>query len=287
MKNNPKLLILFALPLLILASCDNGGETSTQSQASTSESSSISSSQSETTSSSQTTQSSSETSTSESAGTSSQSSGTSSESSSASDSSAPQKTNMEKALDVIANFNIENTNGFDYSLSQYLGTTIVNSDATVLRADFSGSPIGQKDITTKRLNEYGTGEQFTTTTETNYFANNMIAEYKNGRWVWSNCRKADYFKVSIADIAFDQTALTSIRESLTTNYVLMADVPDAQVASFLGVSETTINSLSITVTIDLSFTKLEEIKLSYFQTNTRSEMIFDVYYGEVSINLPN
>ena len=262
MKNNPKLLMLFAFPL-ILASCGGGGgETSTQSAYSTAQAtSSYAPSTSETSTAQQTL--------------------------SESELSSAEKTNMEKALEVISSFDIENTNGYDYSLTQYLGMTVTNEDVISLRADFSGSPIGQKDITTKRLNEYGAGEQFTTTTETNYFSNNMIAEYKNGKWVWSNCRKADYFKIAVSDISFDPSLFTSVRESLNTNYVLMADVPDEKVASFFGVSETTINSLSITITVDASFSKLEGIKLSYLQKTTRSEMTFDAYYGDVSIRLPN
>lgn len=199
----------------------------------------------------------------------------------------PEKTNYEKALDAVSSFDIEKTNGYDYSLKQYLGRDETNSDVISLRADFSGSIKAKKDETLKRLNTYGSGEQFTTTVTTTYFANNMICEYKNDQWKWSNYKKSDYFAISISQINFDKSYLSSIKESLDNKYVLSADVPDAKVKEFLNSETASFTSVSLKLTISSDFTNFESLELSYFQTNTRSEMKFEVYRGSVSIDLPN
>lgn len=199
----------------------------------------------------------------------------------------PEKTNFEKALAAVASFDIEKTNGYDYSLKQYLGRDEANSDVISLRADFSGSIKAQKDETLKRLNTYGSGEQFTTTVTTTYFSNNMICEYKNNQWKWTNYKKSDYFAISISQINFDKSYLTSIKESLDSNYVLSADIPDSKVKEFLNSETASFTSVSLKLTTSSDFSNFESLELSYFQTNTRSEMKFEVYRGNVSIDLPN
>mgnify|MGYP000845575567 CR=1 FL=1 len=199
----------------------------------------------------------------------------------------PEKTNFEKALAAVASFDIEKTNGYDYSLKQYLGRDEANSDVISLRADFSGSIKAQKDETHKRLNTYGSGEQFTTTVTTTYFSDNMICEYKNNQWKWTNYKKSDYFAISISQINFDKSYLTSIKESLDSKYVLSADIPDAKVKEFLNSETASFTSVSLKLTTSSDFSNFESLELSYFQTNTRSEMKFEVYRGNVSIDLPN
>ena len=199
----------------------------------------------------------------------------------------PEKTNYEKALAAVSKFDIEKTNGYDYSLKQYLGKDETNSDVISLRADFSGNITAQKDETIKRLNTYGSGEQFTTTQVTTYFSNNMICEYKNNQWKWSNYKKSDYFAISISSIKLDKSYLSSIKEDLATKYVLTADVPDEKVKEFLNSETASFTSVSVKLTVSSDFANFESLELSYFQTNTRSEMKFEVYRGSVSINLPN
>ena len=200
---------------------------------------------------------------------------------------APEKTNYEKALEVVSNYDIEKTNGYDFSLKQYLGRDEVNSDVIALRADFSGNIKAQKVETSKRLNQYGTGEQFTTTENTTYFSNNMICEYKNNQWKWSNYKKSDYFAVYISRISFDKSYLSSIKEELNEKYTLTADVPDDKIKGFLDSDSATFNSLSVKLVVSSDFTSFDSVELSYFQANTRSEVKFSSYVGSVSIDLPN
>ena len=198
----------------------------------------------------------------------------------------PEKTNFEKALVAVASFDIEKTNGFDYSLKQYLGRDEINSDTISLRASFSDDPIAQKVTTSRRLNEYGAGEQFTTTEETTYYSRNMICEYKNDAWRWSNCKKSEYFANSIASFTFDKSYFTSVVESLNTDYVLTADVKESNIKEFFG-AESSFSSVGIKLTISSDFADFESLEVSYFQQQTRSEMKFAIYRGDVSISLPN
>ena len=199
----------------------------------------------------------------------------------------PEKTNYEKAIETVSNFDIEKTNGYDYSLKQYLEKDETNSDVISLRADFTGNIKARKDETLKRLNTCGSGEQFTTTVTTTYFSDNMICEYKNDEWKWSNYKKSEYFANSISQISFDKGYLTSIKENLSDKYVLTADVPDEKVKEFLKSQAVSFSSVSIKLTISSDFSNFESLELSYFQSNTRSEMTFNVYRGSVSIDLPN
>lgn len=198
----------------------------------------------------------------------------------------PEKTNFEKALIAVSNFDIEKTNGFDFSLVQYLGRETVNSDIISLRADFSGEITAKKVESSKRLNEYGTGEQFTITEVTTYFHNNTIAEYKNNQWKWSNCKKSDYFGNAISNLNFDKSYLTSVKESLDSKYVLTADIADNKVKDFLG-QEVSFSNVSIKLSISSDFKDFLSLEVSYFQEQTRSEMFFEVYRGSVTIELPN
>ena len=208
---------------------------------------------------------------------------------SSSASSAPaEKTNFEKALEAVSSFDIEKTNGYDYSLRQYYGRDEVNSDVIVLRADFSDDIKAQKVETIRRLNQYGTGEQFTTTETTTYYNNNMICELKNNQWKWSNFKKSEFFAVSIANMKFDKAYLSSVKESTKDNkYVISADVPDEKIKEFLGSTETSFTGLSLKLTFSSNVSSFESVELSYLQSNTRSELKFSTYVGNVSIVLPN
>lgn len=200
----------------------------------------------------------------------------------------PEKTPFEKAVDTFSKYDVEKTNGYDFSLIQYLGKTVVNSDTIQLRASFSSDVKAEKVETIKRLNEYGAGEQFTTSTITTYFENNMICEFKNNRWQWSNCKKGEYFAASITRISIDQSFLGSVRESESSGkYVISADVLDNKVNQFLNSNEVSFSSLTFKLTVSSDYSKFESLELSYFQENTRSEMRFSTYIGDVSIVFPN
>ncbi len=193
--------------------------------------------------------------------------------------------NFEKAALALKNYDIESTNGYDYSLKQYLGKDVTNSDEIELRADFSGSVIARKTQRSTRLNEYGSGAQFTTTESTTYFNNNTIGELKNGKWSWSNCKKSAYFATGISDITIEKEWLSSIKETLDENYVLSAEVLDDKAGLLLGMT-TSINSLSMKLTVNNDFSSFVSIEMSYFQSATRSEMSFSSYSGSVDITLP-
>lgn len=194
--------------------------------------------------------------------------------------------NYEKAMIALKNYDIESTNGYDYSLKQYIGKEVTNSDEIELRADFGGSIIARKIQKTKRLNEYGSDEQFTTTEITTYFNNNAVCEFKNGEWSWSNYKKSAYFATIVSEIEIRKEWLSSIKETFDENYVLSADVLDDKVNLFFD-SSTSINSLSLKLTINKDISKFVSIELSYFQNLTRSEMLFSSYNGNVDITFPN
>ncbi|MCH5180945.1 MAG: hypothetical protein J1F32_07005 [Erysipelotrichales bacterium] len=198
----------------------------------------------------------------------------------------PEKSNFDKVLDAISNYNIEFTNGYDYSLIQYLGKDIVNSNSISLRADFSNDVRAEKIETSKRLNEYGKGEQYTETEVITYFFNNTVGEYKDNKWVWSNCKKSDFFATSISNIKIEKEYLTSIKENNGTNFTISADVLDEKVNSFFNVDTISINSVSLKIEVSSDFNKLESIELSYFSSNTRFEMSYEAFYGNVSIDIP-
>lgn len=202
-----------------------------------------------------------------------------------SSSSEESLSNFEKAVLALKGYDIESTNGYDYSLKQYLGKDVANSDEIELRVDFSGSVIARKTQKSTRLNEYGSGEQFTITEDITYFSNNTIGELKNGKWSWSNCKKSTYFATGISNISIEKDWLSSIKETLDGNYVLSAEVLDDKVDSLLG-TETSINSLSMKLTVSNDFSSFVSIEMSYFQSATRSEMSFSTYSGSVDITLP-
>lgn len=202
-------------------------------------------------------------------------------------SSENDKTNFEKATEVVSNFDIEKTNGYDYSLKQFIGKDEVNSDNISLRVNFNNNIKAKKVETIKTLNTYGEGEQFNIEVVTTYFSNNMICEYINDQWKWSNYKKSDYFSNAISNIYLDKSNLSSIKENLNEKYVLTADIPDEKAKDFFKLESISFTSVSLKLTISNDFLNFESLELSYFQKNTRSELSFSVYRGPVSIDLPN
>ena len=200
----------------------------------------------------------------------------------------PEKSNYEKALLTISEFDIENTNGFDFSLKQYLGKDEINYDIISLRADFSNDVKECKEEESKKLNGYyEKGEQYTFSKNITYYSNNMICENKNDEWEWSNCKKSTFFENSISRMNFDKSFFTSVKESYNGQYVFSANVIEEKTKDFMNVDENDFSGMSIKLFVSSDFNELESVELSYFQKYTRTEMKFSIYRGNVEIVLPD
>lgn len=198
-----------------------------------------------------------------------------------------EKTNFEKATDVINNFSVQNTNGFDYSLKQYLNTDVTNSHEIVLRADFSNEIKAKKVESTKKLNDFRENEQFTEETKTTYFYSNRMAELNEDTWKWTTCKEADYFNCGIENFKFDADYFENINEKTQDSYSFKATIIQSKINDFLGIETKSINSVTVNITIDLTLTKLISLKINYFQNTTYTEFSFVPYFGEANIDLPN
>lgn len=199
----------------------------------------------------------------------------------------PEKADYEKALITISNFDLEKTNGYDFSLEQYFGNYETNSSVVSLRADFSGNIKAKKSKTTKRLSTYETGEQYLMNTEITYFSNNMICEYEVNKWKWSNYKKNDYFEYPISQIDFDRSYFESITEKKDSKYVFTAVVPDSKVKAFFKSETATFTGVAISFALSADFLNFESLELQYSQNKTRSELKLEIYRGAVNITLPN
>lgn len=199
---------------------------------------------------------------------------------------APEKTNIEKAISLYNDFDIYKTNGYDYSLNQFLGETITNSHEIELKADFSGDVKGQKTEHLKELNSFDAETQFAESSETTYFYNNRIAKNDNGQWKWSNCKEKDFFNCNVGSKKISQDMFTNLKENSDSTYKLKGTLLESKYLEFLGIENFSGDEVSVSITVDSQFSKLMSFTISYFQSITFTEFIFEPFYGSVNINIP-
>jgi len=198
----------------------------------------------------------------------------------------PVKSDFEIATEIISNFSVKNTNGYDYSLKQYLGNIVSNSHEIKLRASFDGDVKAKKEETSKTLNEFNLDSQYTIESVTTYFLNNRMAEYNGSSWKWSNCKESEYFGSNISSFEIKSDYFENAKENKGTTYTYKADIIQSKVNEFFKLSNSTIEEAKLTIELDNALTRLLKLTLSYFQAKTYTEFSFVTYSGTVDIDIP-
>lgn len=197
-----------------------------------------------------------------------------------------EKSSFEKTVFVLENFDVHNTNGYDYSLKQYIGNDVANSHEIVLRADFTQDTKAKKVESAKKLNDFSSNEQYSYESVTTYFYNNRIAEFKNDSWKWSSCKEKDYLNCNLNNFKFDASYFENIKESTDDFYTFKANVVGTKINDFFGTENCSFEEVTVTIKVNTDFSSLSSVLITYFQSKTYTEFSFAVYKGAVSIDLP-
>lgn len=189
-------------------------------------------------------------------------------------------------LNLINSYQVEGTNGFDYSLEQKLNESIINSHTLSIRLDNSSELKGSREEYKKELNEDITKEQFSELNATAYYYNNKIATYEKDSWVWKECRISEFASVNINSFNLDISKLSNLKLSNEGSYlVLTFNVSDSDASSFLGVKGN-IRDLSFKIKVLEESKQLVSFEMNYLQDSTKTFFSFIPYYGSVKIELP-
>lgn len=188
------------------------------------------------------------------------------------------KESITKIYSIIDNFDVSKTNGYDYSLNQYLNnsTTIVNSHTINLKLDYDNLTCTRVD-TSKKLNNDVSLEQYTIITDTYKYSDNK-------------CLKND----TSVDITFNKLIECNIKEFELANNSKLFDhadyskqgkyrtlkiiLTDNNAKKFLGINDSIYN-LEINIKVDSNFEKLYSYTLSYSMDLTNTVISFTPSYN--------
>ena len=185
----------------------------------------------------------------------------------------------------IKHFDIDNTNGYDYSLEQKYNDNVVNSHLISVRIDRSRY-VGSRIENKKTINSDIYGEQYINESATAYYKNNMIGTFKNNEWSWTLCTLFDFSSVNIEYFDIDISNVYDLQLSSNEDYsTLTFKVKDSDASLLLGVSDN-IKNLSFIIIVDTSKEQLINFNMSYSQNLTTTQFSFAPYYGVVEIEMP-
>lgn len=194
----------------------------------------------------------------------------------------------ESIFNLISNFDINNTYGFDYSLTQREISTNIISNSKSIEVRLNNNQ-GIRTDKVKSLNKDITNGQYTETTSTYYYKDNKIGYYNDANSLnWKDSNLSDFVKVSINEFDFS-TYYKSNSVKLGTygkNIQLTLNVDDSESSSFLGAKET-IKNLSFVIVCTKSYDTLISFTMSYNGEFTTFEYEFKPCLTKTNIEIPD
>lgn len=194
----------------------------------------------------------------------------------------------ESILNLVSNFDINNTYGFDYSLTQREVYTniICNSKSIEVRLNNNQ---GIRTDKVKTLNKDITNGQYTETSATYYYKDNKIGYYDDSNALkWKDSNLSDFVNVSINDFDFSTYYKSnSVKLNSYGKYSqLTLNIDDSLSSSFLGTKET-IKNLSFVIVCTKSYDTLISFTMSYNSKLTIFEYEFEPYLTKTNIEIPS
>ena len=201
--------------------------------------------------------------------------------------SADSQKDEKQVIALINSYSVKETNGFDYSLEQSYGDTIVNAHYITLRLDHSNGLIGSRDESKRELNNDLSDGQFTNTRAISYYKDDRIATYENDSWNWKTCSFDEFALIKISSFNFDLSKLNNLKfTSSGNNKVLTIIVDDSYSSTFLGIQEN-VKNLVLTITVNSNLNELISFEMNYSQNLTSTKFVFIPYYNSVNIVFPD
>ena len=191
-----------------------------------------------------------------------------------------------QVLALCNSYSAIGTNGYDYTLEQKSGETIVNAHTVSLRLDNTNGTIGSRFEHKKELNEDISKGQYTETEATAYYKDNKIATYSAEAWTWKDCTLEEFVSVDIKSFAFDIDSVSSAELSTEGEFTTLSfKIEDAKAAEFLEITGD-IKDLSFVIKTDSAITTFVSLTMSYSQSLTTTCFSFMPYSGGVNIDIP-
>ena len=189
-------------------------------------------------------------------------------------------------LSLVESFAVTGSSGFDYSLEQTLGDTVVNRHTVSVRLDNSNG-LGSRVEYKKNLNTDLSGEQYSELESTTYYRNGKIGAQESGVWMWKDGTLAAFVTVNLQSFRFDLSALRDVAFTQSGDEtVLTFRIDDADAATFLGISQT-VKNLSFEIRADANAERLISFEMTYAQELTTTIFRFTPYTGSVTVSVPD
>lgn len=191
-----------------------------------------------------------------------------------------------KIIESLKNFNVNDTNGFNYVLEQKVDDVVTNAHEIKLRVDWNEPVKAEKYDKTVRLNDKFTEDQFNIVEETIYFYNNQIGELVNGSWVWKNANLVDFIAINIGDFNFEIENMEDIVINEQGEKInLSFTVPSNEIYNVFG-DNYEFQNILFYISVNKGQNTINELNLRYNQKLSFTTFNFAPFYGEVDIRIP-
>ena len=197
----------------------------------------------------------------------------------------PPLSNEEKTLQILNNFDVLTTNGFDYSIKQTYKNSLTNSYNSEVRINNKESLVASKIENYKELNTDINGNLYKESTIVSYYKDNQIGTLVDSKWTWTDAKFDDFVDVRISKIDFSKVSLIDellIEDTNCNTYSFK--ISDHENNSIMNVDNLT--NVKFEIVVDSSYTNLISLKVTFDQKLTSSEINFKTYHGETNIMLP-
>ena len=190
-------------------------------------------------------------------------------------------------FNLVTKFDIKNSYGFDYSLTQKEISSGIVSNSKMIEVRLSDN-LGVITEKLKSLNKDITNGQYSETTSTYYYKDSKIGYYNDSNVIdWKDSTLDEFVSVNINDFDFSNYYTSnSVQLGTYGKYSqLTLNIPSTESNSFLGVKET-IKDLSFVIICTKTYDTLISFNMSYNSDLTSLEYEFKPYLSKTNINIP-
>ncbi|MDY0317378.1 MAG: hypothetical protein RBQ64_02225 [Candidatus Izemoplasmatales bacterium] len=189
---------------------------------------------------------------------------------------------------ILFNFTLENSSGYDYHKIQSFNQIITNSDLIELRIEWQESPKAYTEKTSTRLQSFNIDSSSITTTDITFYNQNQKGSYNaSSSLIWENYDINDYIDF---DFGFQELKSEDIENLLSEDYLGIKtyniQIKESSAATFFNNHTDSLTNLFITIVLDIANEKLISIKIEYHQIHTETFIEFVPFYDQTQVIIP-
>lgn len=186
----------------------------------------------------------------------------------------------------LSSYDFQSANGFDYSSKQYIDESVVNGLVIEQRIEHGEDIKIYSQYETITLSEFNTDSQFGLSETIDFYYIDQKGTYDSDDLMWSDMTLDEYLDFTLPINEIDFTMFVEFNISNVNEIKIEATVDSSYYHSILGVEDTTISSLTITIAIEKDTSNLLSISINYQQNNSNTEIMFEPFYQDAQVIIP-